>query len=81
MLSYLWGLFDNLMEGGEDAGSTTMAVKGERGGGEMADGQTDGQVDGHTDRETDRQTDQESVQIQEYGVQIHTGRQVVPSGG
>lgn len=58
MPSYLTGLFENLMEGGEDAASTAMAVKvkGEQGGGEMAD----------------RQTDQGSVQIQEHGAQIHT---------
>lgn len=32
------------------------------------------------DGRTDRQTDQESVQVQEYGLQIHTGQQLLPSG-
>lgn len=54
LVSYLIGLFDNLMEGGEDVESTTMvveAVKGEWEGDEMSDGQAE--TDG--DRQTDRQ--------------------------
>lgn len=71
-MSYLIGFFDNLMEGGEDAESTTMVVEVVKGewegrGGKMTDGQTD--------RQGVRQTDRESVQVQEYGVQIHTERQ------
>ena len=55
------------MEGGEDAESTTMVVEvvkreGLEGGREQ------------DDRQTDRQTNRESVQVQEYGVQIHTER-------
>ena len=59
-VSYLIGFFDNLMEGGEDAESTTMVV-------EVVKGEWEGGQD-------DRQTDRESVQVQEYGVQIHTRR-------
>lgn len=56
MVSYLIGLFDNLMEGGEDAESTTMVVvDGERRVGQR-----------------DKMTDRESVQVQEFGFQIHT---------
>ena len=43
MTSYLKGLFENLMEGGEDAASAAMVVKvkGEQDRGEMTDRQTD----------------------------------------
>jgi len=57
--SYLVGIFDNLMEGGEDAESTTMVV-------EVVKGEGEGEGGGGG------QTDRESVQVQEYGVQIHT---------
>lgn len=45
-MSYLRGLFENLMEGGEEAASTAMALKvtGEQGGRE-ARWQTDRQTD------------------------------------
>lgn len=59
-VSYLVGFFDNLMEGGEDAESTMMVVEVVKGEWERGQG--------------DRQTDKESVQVQEYGVQIHTER-------
>lgn len=64
MPSYLTGLFENLMEGGEDAASTAMVVEGERRAGRGRDGR-------RTD--TDRQTGQGSVQIQERGLQLQAG--------
>lgn len=68
MVSYLGGLFENLMEGGEDAASTAMVVKvkGEQGGGARW--------------QADRQTDQGSVQIQDHGVQTHTHTQIQAGG-
>lgn len=64
-MSYLVRFFDNLMEGGEDAESTTMVVKGER-------------EWGQDDRQTDRQGVSAGT-VQEHGVS-DTHRDTAPGG-